>query len=475
MSWQHRTLGRVGPLGRHRLRGKTWKHLYSPFERWDSLIGADVAGLRESWMQAGGQSWRHAELAVDSPTAALEVLSTHHRSHWMPAYAVDLLDPAALSARSLVTGRWNVCSTRGVFVALTSEGQSWQIVTVFRPHPGGRGVDWTSEDFFAYGRDYWERKTNMNSTLASELLNATATVNTVDKARRLALLVGRARWSTDPAVLAALPAADIALSNIEKSLRVAIVTNGLPVLNEIEHAIRAEDVDDAAVALMTLEDEIAVATALGRDTDAGAWASEAAQMLEFCPGDWTALLPLAASRSRQLGGNLALPWDAAASAIAGAVAREPTPAIRPESTLLDSVLPPPPWIGVAEPAVSTAFAALGGRLTFANNTAYAEPRMAMGKASQEAWRVRLSEDLPRSNHSRLFVLDLNHPDGHCADAQLRDPAAWVWELDRPGDEAVLVFVSASSPVVGGTLAHALRSAAGLGDAVITITRITRSS
>lgn len=447
------TIGPVLPLSGRILQKKVRKHLYSPTERWDTLLGVPVHQLVEAAARAGIPPF-HEEPSARLEPAAQALLQRHHDSAWLPAYSRDLGSDHSLVGKSLADGRWVIASPRGVYL-VTGDRQPPQLISVHRPHPPFVDVEWTEEQFAEQARWRWEKETGMSAAdLSTRLAREPRSAGDV---WLLALAIS-------DAVDAQLPELQIA----EARSRVAKATpdaqkEATPlrerVLDELERSLR--EGEDGADVLMATEGALRVLEVLGHGDVAQDLAERAADLVDWAPQPWWRLGTLAAARVQTRSAAAALFWDRVQASL-DALLLEHIPA-NEEAQAASTA----PWYA----PIAAALEALGGRVVefigVQHGWSTAQVHASGAGGAQQVFAPR---ELASRSDVRLFVIDPRESAPIEMTTELRTNEV-IWELDSPGDEIrVLVIEHATAD---GRLAELLAQAREQKVGPVQVVRISR--
>jgi len=236
-------------------------------------------------------------------------------------------------------------------------------------------------------------------------------------------------------------------------------------LDQLAEALKGDDLEAIAASIGTLEDAITVADAVGQEV-VDCLVSDASELLAWLGSDSTPLATRAAQRLAVLGdGPPARLWNAVESGVMASSIRADRPVRRPQARLVDELMP--------RASLTDRFADLSERwprsatswLTAALSRArLVQSAPAMG-AAPTPWELRGSLAATRRNY-RAFVVDGDYPDGQeVTHLVASDEAAW-WFVESPGQEVLLVFAGADSPLRGASLQQVLEEADSRDDAVV---------
>jgi hypothetical protein len=249
-----------------------------------------------------------------------------------------------------------------------------------------------------------------------------------------------------------------------------------------------------ADALLDLDDLLTVLQLEGRATEAETLAAEAEVLVALAPRGPAALVDWGARRAATVAaaapaGRL---WTAVATASATAVL-EAVPTQRPVTGRnVDAILDRAgaggqrrhPIRGAARlPKVRDRLVRLQPRgpnaarawLTQQLPTFEARaPAPVMGRAERPEvpWSL-VGRVTPAGRWFRAFVVDEEYPDGYDVTELAEDPGAVLWHLERPGQEAQVVLVAASTAVPGASLAEVLDAAEQRDDVVVATRSLSR--
>lgn len=468
MTWQHPVVGVIAPIKLGDQPKKVWRHLYSPMERWSSIIGCRTDTLYAAAVQLGCPPWTPNRWRAPFPEPCRSLMRTHHDEAWSPAYAVDLLEPRSLVGRDAGDRRWLFASPRGVYLVATAAVPS-RIVTAMRPHPLGLNVTWTDENFVVHAADRWRRNTGMTaSSLAEELRQAASATSAANEIWRLALLVGRARWSSDPEIASARKAAEDALASLPAATSRAALPNATEILDSLEEGVRDES-DDVEGLLLDVEDALVVTEVVAGREAAQRLLDEASHLLEWAPEAWSDLGALCHARKVATAGLAASLWNTVEDAVASRLLRAMPGTSSMEATVASSLLAPSFWDQWMERLSSLpdrlrsfvsipegAFAPLGW-----------EQDCVLGADSP--WKVLPPAELRDQAGLRLFGVDASTPNGCEVTSQLHSGTI-VWTL-QPGDDGWMFWVTGVDE--GNSLAEVIELAERTPGSTLTLARVSR--
>jgi hypothetical protein len=435
---------------------KTWKHFYAAQEAWERVVAADVAALRAEGEEAVGLNRGCCtELPDDTLVrrpAFGQVAALHHREHYGPAYLAALENPATRWARHASEARkLQVLAPNAILVSVAIANPHF-VITAFRPVPRMRGVIPGEEELALYAEDYYMRKTTAGaSTHASALFDwleshgGDAPTNR-GELWRLAVAVGRARARSRGAVSqTALLAAERVLAVVPAALRDQMVgsLDWEGAFEALRAGIAADDHDEFEDALLSTEDLLAAAWALGVNDAIRELLEDTEVLCEVLPSEWDALERFAnrrlddASVTRDPPNRLWATVRVAAqrrwrAELVRLCERLPAPSAFSRSICLDRYLrqggPPERWIE--------------------------------GPGSAPAGGLR------------AFVVAL---DGHVEDVTdlVVAGAVCLWALDAPGDGATVFVFESDAPIPGETLQEVLAEAQNRSDIVVSRREFSR--
>lgn len=494
-SWVHPELGPIDPLPVKLRPKKVWKHFYLAEEHWERLCGQDVAAMRREGEAAiGATRAEHDELPSVGPERedkARALLLRHHDVAYGPAYRVEMEAPGtAWTPAANDKRRYEALTPGSVFLVVQSDRPRSWVVTVFRPHPMTRGVEWDEAEIRRHGVRYFKRRTGMSiddlARAAAEELSQVASVvpTTVPELWRLSSAVGYGRLLAGaPAVRSALPAGEQAVAGAGAALRseLARSLDWERGLRGVASGLQEERPEELEHALVAAEELLAIAPVVGAGAAAEAFCDRAERLLAWLPAEWSHLATSAAARCRWFDGEESLAgrlWSAVEGAAAGALLREVAPAVRPAATLVDAVLPVPAawsrWRARASALGAEASAAVR-RWAEGALSGLAVERLApaMGARSAE-WVVR-GRPAAAGPRYRLFAVDADHPEGYEVTERFTASDGQLWQM-TPEDEGVLFVLVASEgeqPLPGVGLAGVLGVAAARADVSVTLREISR--
>lgn len=485
MRWTHPVLGTILPLARRFQPTKVWKHLYDPAERWKDLASVDPERLHDEAVAQGCPPFHPSKTHPPfDDWRVRRVLERHHDQAYEAAYSAELASPEARwSVKRADTDRWVARTPRAVVGIVTRTPES-RVVTAYRPLPPMRNVGWGEDDFQRQADYVFEKETGMNAAhLAQDLVRlAQAGVSTPRDAWWLALAVGRGRAGAakDAALREPLDAAEAALQRAASGVRAEVdsAVGAVELLDRLAEGLKDERPEDAEHALSDVEDALLVLDTLGLHDRASELLESATGLLAWTPPEFVSLGRQAAARQAELGqGPAAELWAAVDECLVGAQVRTSPPVSRPVSTLVDSLVPQPSLVDRA-----AALADRGAQTVRAwadevlGRIAVQAPVPLMGQASptEQPWMLVGSVDRP-GPWFRAFVIDHEHPAGYAVTEHLGTAAATLWHLERPGQAAHVVIISAHAALPGDDLQALLAAAESREDAAVVVRQFTRPS
>lgn len=472
-AWTHPSLGRIEPLPTSVRPAKVWKHFYSAAEHWERLCGLDVSAVRAQAEAALGIRRDHHDVLpnVGGERGRLgrRLCGQHHDLGYGPAYQTEMASPETVWTPEMDAQRRRRALTPGsVFVVVQVDRLAW-VVTAYRPHPPIDGVEWGEDDLRRHGAWYFRKETGMDvmdlTRATAENLRRASSVP-VDSVRALwwlASAVGYGRLLGDHVeVRAALPAAERALgeapADLRDALRCALDWEGCQ--RRLASALKEARSEDAEEALAAIEELLAVAEAVGAESQAEAFCSEAGALIAWLPAEWTHLGRQAAVRSAAFGiSSRGVPrlWAIVEEAFLGASLRALVPAARPVARWTDALLPPAPrWLRWRERVaartrdLSNAAAAWVRAGLEGIRVQPSAPTMGGGRTTSEPWEVRVHPPANAPNF-RAFVVDEGHPDGCEITARFSASDGYLWQMESGDEGALIVLVAGRGPMPGADL------------------------
>ncbi|MFH1465079.1 MAG: hypothetical protein ABIO70_11905 [Pseudomonadota bacterium] len=489
-TWHHPALGRVDPIVRKKQPEKVWKHLYDPAERWQDVCDMDRKGLEDEAIRAGCAPFLPSKIfpGVDWRTA--KTLHRHHDRYYGPAYASEASHPDTAWVPKLADPERWVGRTPGAVLIFVQLGTPCRVKTAFRPLPPSGDVSGDG-DVHQRQADYkFEKETGMTPdrarSLARQLAQATATApSTALDAWWLALAVGQARLAsgTSPELAGLRERGEQLLRATPQALLDGAIMDGALeiTLDRLAEGLKDDEPEELEDALSDLEDLLMVGQVLSQTAATMSAVDQASELLAWLPTEFEAVSALAALRLDAMGRDDSEPvirlWLAVEEASTAASIRETAPAERPAATLVDALLPTP------NPLLDRVRA--WSREGAAHQTAWARqvmgglriaPAPAPAMGSEEArptFPTIYTPRVPGFEHCRAFVVDSEYPSGHDVTSLLVDGDANLWDLEKPGQSAVIVLVVGTTPIEGATLEDALDHAAGQEGAVVVARELTR--
>ncbi|MCK6505658.1 hypothetical protein L6R53_20050 [Myxococcota bacterium] len=486
MSWSHPELGRIEAMHRRNQAEHVWRHLYNPAERWEDLAPLDPRVLAQEATAAGCPPFNATKAHPPFRRPVQRLLQVHHDRAYGPAYTAELEAEGTRWAVKLADpSRW-VARTPAAVIVVVGRNAPCRVVTAYRPLPPLRLVVWTEADFSAQADYVFEKETGMaadpTTRLARELLRvAQAGAGTPRDAWWLALAIGRARATValDPGIREPLERAEVALAaGIEVTRqRILGTLSSDDMLDRLAVGLKDEDPGAAELALSDLEDALLVLETLELDAAAEGLLGRASDLLAWLPAGFSVLGAQAVLRRRALGdrGAAVALCSAVEEGLLGAQLRASEPAWRPAASLVDSLLPIPGLrdrvADLARRGAATIRSMLDQQLaTF--EVRVPAPVMGQDMARGRPWSL-VGQVSPSGGWLRAFVVDAKHPEGYDVTDQAQAPGVSIWEFEQPGQEALVVLVTAAAELPGDGLASVLDAAEARPDVVVAIRRFSR--
>lgn len=486
MRWSHPELGLVEPIKRAHQPQKVWKHLYDPAERWESLAPINPQRLHAEAVAAGCPPFQPSGVHAPFDWRVSRHLQRHHDAAYEPAYSSELAaDGTRWAAKWSDGGRW-VARTPNAVIGVVSMTPRARVVTAYRPLPPLPGVGWGEDDFQRQADYVFEKETGMEPAalqrLAQDLLRqAEKGATTVPDGWWLALSVakGRSQVAQTPELRGPLDAAEAALARLDRELGDELVrgVDRDTLLDRLAEGFKEAEPEDAEHALSDIEDALLVLEVLDAHNEVGALLEKVSSLVAWTPADFAALARHAQQRQGTLGqtGAASAMWAAVDESLAGAEVRTTTPARRPTASLLDELVPRPSlldrvaaWAGQGADATGTWLSAqLAGF-----DVRPPVPVMGGAKSTTGPWSV-VGNLAPGARRLRAFAVDAEYPDGYEVTNWTVKPGAALWQLERPGQDVVIVLVSADGALPDGPLSELLNDARGRDDVVVATRRFTR--
>ena len=98
--------------------------------------------------------------------------------------------------------------------------------------------------------------------------------------------------------------------------------------------------------------------------------------------------------------------------------------------------------------------------------------MGGAKSTTNPWSV-VGNLAPGARRLRAFAVDAEYPDGYEVTNWTVKLGAALWQLERPGQDVVIVLVSADGALPDGPLSELLNDARDRDDVVVATRRFTR--
>jgi hypothetical protein len=484
--WTHPSLGPIEFIPEDRSPKKVWQHFYDRDEHWERLCDADVAAMRCHAEKFLGMTRAEGEtlppLRGAQGRRARELLLAHHDESYAPAYSTEMAAPGTVWTPTMdARHRHRALTPRSVFIVVELDHPRSWIVTAFRPHPAVQDVDWTEDDLRRHGVSYFWRNTDVKvDELAPAVVESLRRVSTAASTAKelwwLASATGFGRLLRHvPEVNEALSAAEIALSDTPDAV-IETLRRGLDwetLAGRLAEALKETRAEDLEAVLADAEELLAVASAVGAESDAEAFCNEAEMLLPWLPVEWAYLADRARQRLHALAVEESLIgrlWAAVEDGATGTLAREGAPSVHPVSRFAEDLIPKQsPLVRLRERIAVLATrttATASAWITRCLERLSIEPLPpTMGGADVEVveWSV-LGRPSPETPHFRVFVVDANHPDGYEVTDKFSETDGDLWRLSEH-ERALVVIIAAEWPLVGETLAEVLEEATTRQDVV----------
>lgn len=485
-AWHHPTLGPIELIPRNLCAKKVWQHFYDAHEHWERLCDVDVAALRLKAENLIGTARANnstlPQAAMQHRPQARDLLVSHHDSNYAPAYSAELASPETVWTSSM-DRKWrhHALTPRAVVIVVQLDRPKSWIVTAFRPHPPISNVIWSEADLRRHGISYFRRETDVNvsefsAAVADNLRRASKPPSSAKELWWLASATGYARLLRNvPEVRDALPAAEAALSGTPGSLfeELRRTVDWAHLGERLADALKESRPEVLEGVLADAEELLAVASVVGAESMAVAFCDEAEMLLPWLPAEWAHIADRARHRMQVTAAQpspLVRLWTAVEDAATAALVREATPSVRPVSRLADVIIPQQPWwlhwqnrISDLATRASTALTTWVEQSVAGLTMAAPAPTMGGSKVANVEWEVH-GIPAPGAPHHRVFVVDSEHPDGHEVTQQFTESDGGLWRLNA-GEQALVVIVAGTTPLVGGSLAQVLKETSNRDDAV----------
>lgn len=451
MNRHHPDIGTVQAMPRHILQKKTWRHFYSPVEDWGALSGANVPALYNAARVRGCPKWKETHKYPPFPSTCADTMRAHHHDWYVHAYMRELVDPETRCGRSLETGRWVLCSDNGVYLVVIASEQPF-VLTAYRPHYRGLRVPPSRGHYRTRAQRRWTKETGMQfrADLTEDLQR---TPDSVEGVWLLALAISEAQAIGDAALESLLAAARQRLYAAPAALKSAAQPAQPPLLDALEAVVRGDEPDAAGV-LLELEEALSVTEVLKGATAAESLLASLQPLVDWAPAEWSRMADLFAHRAAATSGGAHAFWNALDAAVISATLAS-APAARPQASTLAARL-------VRQRAArQNAWLPERGRVLLGQIRGLTRPTPApiaallksftsgataptMGSSeSAPPWSIR-SGNAPCPDGTRVFIVDAEYPGGYEVTAYLDGTAADLWNLETPGQQAVVVVVSGAS-------------------------------
>lgn len=462
MRWSRpNDIGPFDPIPSRLQPRKVWRHLHSPVEGWENLVGVALAALVTQARAAGCPPWVPGKYAPSLRAAGADVLRRQHDEVWADVYGPILAHPETRCGRSQADGRWVLLAPDGVFGVVTSEAPA-RVWTVYRPHPLGLTVSPSEEDFRCFATERWLRETGMSTTtLRSELERREPDALGI---WRLARAVGAAEGDADGGVAGARDAALAWLGGAAAEARASAIPDRVALLDAVEAVLADENADVSGV-LLDLEDAVSVTRVLAGEIAKDDLVESIGALLDWCPPELSRMSGWIAERAAQ--GPIAARdlWARVGDAVVGAALKE-LPAVHRPATSLAAILTAPPWwerwthelARTSQDVVRTLLAPQAGWVVAA----------ARLSSQGGAWDVVPPPALAKSG-VRVFIVHADAPSGEDVTNDLAAGQP-LWELDQPGDEVRAIIVEGAAV---RSLAEAFTAAERDSAVRITVVEINR--
>jgi hypothetical protein len=485
MRWKHPQLGQVGPIRKEHQAEKVWKHLYNPSEQWAALTTSDLRHLRQEALRTGGlASWSLGAPPYD--WRLRRVLEQHHDAAFAPAYMAELGDGATLwGAKQLDAARW-VGRTPNAVIGIVLTAPTSRVLTAYRPHPPVVNVDWREEDFQRQADYVFEKETAMDTPSTRRLIQELRRTSEVGWATTMdvwwltfAVAQARARVGTAPELQDSLAVAERALDSASRDIREELVQrlHLEAMLDRLAAGLQENEPEGVEQALSDIEDTLLVLDVLGAGSELATLLDGASSLMAWTPAAFTTLTQRALYRRALYVETSAVAalWDAVEESVIGASVRDTPPSRRPAATLVDVLLPRPSladrlaaW---AARGADESQAWIHDQLAILEVRSLA-PVMGRGVPPTEPFVV-VGHLRSGPRCLRGFAIDEEYPDGHDVTELVMAPGRSLWQLERPGQEVVIVLFATDTPMVSATLSGLFDEAERRGDVTVGTRRLSR--
>lgn len=448
---------------------KVWKHFYNPQEQWEHICDENITAMRRETELALGKTWTcqtRKKIPWVRPAIweqACELICTHHDNAYHNVYSRKLSSLDAKWTLSMDKRfRYYALLPQSIFIVVdVFRDAPTRVVTAFRPHPDLKDVILSEEEIKHYAEDYFARKTNMSTakllqiTIKSLRDASNTSPDSVSELWWLASAIGYGRsLNQREEIQDALENAEQTLKKVDpeliQALNDALDWDGI--LEEIAVGLKDERPEDLEHALLSSEQLLAVATAVGASQAIDAFLKESGELLAWLPSEWNQILEEASAKASFYGAHdspICKLWESVEDAGIGAMLRQATPpAHRPLARYLDALIPP-------ESTLESLYNRIRGLTSRANDTLIGwaknsldalelvafEPVMGGSGESEAQWKV-CGEPAAQSPYFRLFIVEENKEPEEVT-AQFTAQDGELWWMDQP---ILLVLISSESPI-----------------------------
>ena len=259
------------PMDDNRAVRKTWKHFLSPEEHWGRLCDCDIrelAGEAESLL-GERRIYRERPVLVDAAAQerAASILKGLHDEYYAPLYVSAVEHYVELvQNKQYVT----LMDEKGIVVLMKRFYEVYRIKTAFRPTPGNLKVDFKEKDFFTEAHRYLKKKEaktgkNLAGAVFSGMDTGLIIPETIKDTWKLARAIG---WLNALGMDGGLGIGrlayqiwEVTAGVLKKELISGISWDSM--LDEVAELVKEDDDEGLVVMMNTIEDELAVADALG--------------------------------------------------------------------------------------------------------------------------------------------------------------------------------------------------------------------
>ncbi|TXD37915.1 hypothetical protein FRC96_08110 [Lujinxingia vulgaris] len=481
--------GLVTPLPNHLRPRKAWKHFYDTKQHWERLCDVEIDTLRaQAESLVGTQRARERKLPrlkSVNRSQALELIAQHHDDFYAPVYMEEMAQPETIWTPKM-DSRWRhrALTPNSIFLVIELNKSKSVVVTAFRPHEPSKNVKWDETALRRHGIKYFKKETSMTvddfASFAAQNLQEASThpPKTVKDLWWLTSAIGdgrlvRSHNEVQNALQEAESLLQAAPADLIEEFKDTLDWEG--VLDELAESLQEPRPEDLEAALASSAELLAIGDAVGAEEETNAFFEELEILVAWVPSEWSHLAESAHARAAIYAGSespVLRMWEVVEDAALAAVVRESEPAVRPAATLVDALFPKPSrfarWSTRIAEVTSQASETVKDWIEKSLEAIAIQepmPMMSGNVTERETWEVR-GTPLPNAPTYKMFVVDDEYPEGEDVTNHFTPSEGFIWELEEPESEALIILIVADAPLKEKSLNTLLDEAASRDDVVI---------